>query len=188
MCDYNDKAHITCSKGGAMRFLVVIGKVFWLLHCLSAVAYGVEDDYSHLVAHDTFFPSVSFKKIEKICFQLSIDLDVFTHQALPDFLEHSGYLLKQFCSLFVAVQEMVCNTEESRMFLSDDISYLLNLLIHLEHLLAAAHSNPENAGVSIVECMKILLDQAILKLESLIEHNIEVVFDPTKIELHLVQY
>lgn len=169
-----------------MKFFAFVLNLFLLINLVSWGSVQAEDAYTDLLSHDGFFRASGFKKIEKICFQLHDDLDILSHGVLPELLEQSGYLLKQFCCLFTSVQELAGNQEESRMFLPDDISYLLTLFEKLEKKLNEIEVTIQQENQLFV-CIKVLLEQGKQKLQMLVEHNIEVLFDVTMLEQYLVQ-
>jgi len=173
-------------KGGVMKLISSFALSILLCTNFSSKVNAV-DSYANLLSHDNFFRALSFKRIEKVCFQLLDDLELFVLGPFPELLERSGYLLNQFCNLFTHVQELISNPDESRMFLPDDIAYLINLLVSLEQKLIDVGSQIESHQRQLLLCMEILLEQAKQKMEILIDNNIEVVFDPTKPELYLTQ-
>jgi hypothetical protein len=187
LCDAKDENDVLdlFFWGLTMKSILSVLNLLWMFSFLNTL--DAQEVVSYINTHDGFYRALGFRKIEKICFQLHDDLDLMFLNKSPSSLKSNpGYLLKQFCYLFTAIQELVDNTEEARMFLPDDIVYLLDHIQKIEHKLFAIEVEKKSED-QLVQCMGLLLRQSQQKLQVLIENNIEIVFEPTMLEQHLIQ-
>lgn len=121
------------------------------------------------------YPTPEFTKVEKICYELSCDLDVLSFNNLlqHDWIENSDYLLNQFLVLNATITNLVNNTEESRSYLLEDIHYLLDSITIVRErynkLYASSTQHP------LCDFMHDILQQSKEKLDQLLTLNQEII-------------
>ena len=128
------------------------------------------DAIMHPFSLDVSYPESEFSKIERVCKELWNDLDVMNanEQLRSDWIYNSDYLLSQFLLLHSNISKMLASPDESRMYLTEDILYLVEIIDVVEEkfnifkqLIIESDNSIESIKVSLLQS-RVFLEQILL--------------------------
>lgn len=130
---------------------------------------------------DVVYPESAFHKVETLCKELWSDLEVLhaNEHLRKEWIVLTDYLADQFLALYLKVDVLVNHPEESRIYLTEDLYYLLGVFAFLETryttlVHAIAQDNP--AMLDVLKDMDRILVESKAKLEGLMHSNLEYTF------------
>lgn len=118
-----------------------------------------------------------FYKVDTLAQELLHDLSVlsFDNEEYASWMVQSEYLSRQFLSLHEAISNLVEHEEEARIYLRDDITYILTMLEKIEEQFTALYTVKDSfAGKTVKVCLAQLLRQSKKNIKDLLENNHEV--------------
>ena len=118
-------------RGGKsiVNYKVLFVSLFFCLQC-----FGQNGQSVYLFSLDYLYPQKSFHQIESISKELWSDLDLLLtdDEAQKKIIENEFYLYQQCKKLHNAVNNLIVNETQVRIYLTEDIEYLVGILEYIE--------------------------------------------------------
>ena len=155
-----------------MKYKVFFVSLFFCLQC-----FGQNDQSVYLFSLDYLYPQKSFHQIESISKELWSDLDLLLtdDEAQKKLKENEFYVYQQCEKLYNAVNNLIVNETEARIYLTEDIEYLVGILEYIEdkymQLAQSMSAMSETTKLSTYD----IIQQAKSALQELLVNNQEVV-------------
>ncbi len=156
-----------------MKYKVFFVSLFFSLQC-----FGQNGHQSvYLFSLDYLYPQKSFHQIESISKELWSDLDLLLtdDEAQKKLKENEFYVYQQCEKLYNAVNNLIVNETEARIYLTEDIEYLVGILEYIEdkymQLAQSMSAMSETTKLSTYD----IIQQAKSALQELLVNNQEVV-------------
>lgn len=129
-----------------------------------------------------------FYKVDTRAQELLHDLSVlsFDNEVLVSWMVQSEYLSRQFLSLHEAISNLVENEEEARIYLRDDLTYILTMLEKIEECFNNLYEKKSSMAHKAVNiCLGRLLHRSKKNISDLLANNYEVDADETFWQQHI---
>lgn len=157
---------------------IVNYKMLFLGLLCSLPCFGQGGQSVYLFSLDYLYPQKSFHQIESIGKELWSDLDLLLtdDQAQKKLMEENELYLHQQCiKLHNAVNNLIINETEARIYLTEDIEYLVVILEYIEDKYAQLAQSLSLMNEAILISTHEVIKQARDSLKELLENNQEVI-------------